>query len=257
MKIKLKNIVNSKHTLNYKTRFFFTLLFSLLFISFKFQETPVDEEITYFTVDPSSQKIQLYWKNDEGETIGNFQKLKSFVEAKQEHLLFAMNGGMYKKDNSPVGLYIEKNKTLSPLDTMKGNGNFYLQPNGVFYITNENKAVVCKTSDFKPGKKIKYATQSGPLLLIDGEIHPAFKKESGNMNIRNAVGILPDNRVIFAISKTEINFYNFAMYFKKRGCKNALYLDGYVSRIYLPGKNPVSAGENFGVMIGVTREKGN
>ncbi|CAN5591874.1 hypothetical protein BH10BAC2_BH10BAC2_20990 [soil metagenome] len=166
-----------------------------------------------------------------------------------------MNAGMYKEDNSPLGLYIEKQKTLSPLNTSPGNGNFYLKPNGIFCITTDNAPVICNTTNFKNNGKIKYATQSGPMLVIDGQIHPAFKEGSENLNIRNGVGILPDNTIVFAMSKKEINFYDFAAYFKSIGCKNALYLDGFVSRTYLPEKQWIQTDGNFGVMVAVTVSK--
>ena len=163
-----------------------------------------------------------------------------------------MNGGMYKKDNSPEGLYIENGKVLMPLNTTNGNGNFYLKPNGVFYISSKNIPAIITTEKFK-NSNIKYATQSGPMLVIDGQIHAAFKQGSTNLNIRNGVGILEDGKVVFAMSKEEINFYDFANYFKKLGCKNALYLDGLVSRAYLPSENWVQTDGDFGVIIGVTK----
>src|SRR6185312_14620174 len=135
-------------------------------------------------------------------------------------------------------------KVLSPVGTSSDNGNFYLKPNGILYITTDNKAVICQTSDFKDNAKIKYATQSGPMLIIDGQIHPAFKEGSANLNIRNGAGILPDGRIVFAMSQSGINFYDFAQYFKNLGCRNALYLDGLVSRAYLPEKNWVQKDGN-------------
>jgi uncharacterized protein YigE (DUF2233 family) len=89
--------------------------------------------------------------------------------------------------------------------------------------------------------------------MIDGQIQPAFKEGSANLNIRNGVGILPDGRIIFAMSKSGINFYDFAQYFKSLGCKNALYLDGLVSRAYLPEKNWAQTDGNFGVIIAVIK----
>ena len=161
-----------------------------------------------------------------------------------------MNGGMYKKDRSPQGIYIENGIIKSEIDTVQNAyGNFYMQPNGIFYITYDNKGVVCKTPDFEYNKNIKYATQSGPMLLIDGKIHPKFKEGSKYVNIRNGVGILPDGKLLFAMSKQKINFYDFATYFKNAGCKNALYLDGFVSKTYLPEKNWIDLGGNFGVII--------
>jgi uncharacterized protein YigE (DUF2233 family) len=73
--------------------------------------------------------------------------------------------------------------------------------------------------------------------------------------IRNGVGILPDNKVVFAMSKNEITFYDFAKYFQSLGCKNALYFDGIVSRMYLPEKKWTQTDGNFGVMVGVTNKK--
>ena len=112
-----------------------------------------------------------------------------------------------------------------------------------------------QTTDFKDNGEIKYATQSGPMLVIDGQVHSSFKDGSTNLNIRNGVGILPDNKVIFAMSKTEINFYDFAKYFQSLGCKNALYLDGFVSRTYLPEKKWTQTDGNFVVMICLTKKK--
>ena len=167
-----------------------------------------------------------------------------------------MNGGMYRKDQSPQGLYIENGHVKSPLDTLqKGYGNFYLQPNGVFYITKENDPVICVTKTFKQTKNIKYATQSGPMLVIDGKLHEKLTKGSKNLNIRNGVGILPNGNLLFAMSKDEINFYDFATYFKEKGCKNALYLDGFVSKTFLPSKNYAQLDGNFGVIIGVVKSE--
>ncbi|HEV7230206.1 MAG TPA: phosphodiester glycosidase family protein, partial [Bacteroidia bacterium] len=171
---------------------------------------------------------------------------------KHQTLLFATNGGMYKPDNSPQGLFIQSGKVLAKLDTASGSGNFYLKPNGVFYITSGKQAFICNTSSFKDSGQVLFATQSGPILVIDGKIHSGFTRGSKNLNIRNGVGILPDNRIVFAMSKEPISFYDFANYFKSLGCKNALYLDGFVSRTYLPEKKWEQTDGNFGVIIGVT-----
>ena len=211
-----------------------------------------DDRIISYVVNPKEKDLQLYWKDDKGQILGSIQHLKTFVEGKHRSLVFAMNGGMYTKAQTPQGLFIQNKKTLSPLDTSSGSGNFYLKPNGVFYITSENIPVVCSTVDFANNGQVKFATQSGPMLVIDGKIHQAFQEGSLNLNIRNGVGILPDNKVVFAMSKEKINFYDFALYFKKLGCKNALYLDGFVSRMYLPEQNWVQLDGEFGVMIGVS-----
>lgn len=222
-------------------------------VAFSPNQNKTDDKILAYVVNPKKQDIQLYWKNDKGEILNTFQRLKSELEAKDKQLIFATNAGMYKTDFSPVGLFIQNYKTLSKLNTSSADGNFYLKPNGVFYITTNNSAHVCQTEDFANDGKIKYATQSGPMLVINGQIHSSFKQGSTNINIRNGVGILPDGNIIFAMSKTEVNFYDFASYFKSLGCKNALYLDGFVSRTYLPEKNWTQTDGNFGVMVGITK----
>jgi uncharacterized protein YigE (DUF2233 family) len=163
-----------------------------------------------------------------------------------------MNGGMYGLDQSPKGLFIENGQVRSQLDTSSGNGNFYIKPNGVFYISNSAVPAICDTKNFQDDGKIKYATQSGPMLVIDGSVPATFKQGSINLNVRNGVGLLPNGNVVFAISKVPVNFYDFASYFKSMGCREALYLDGFVSRMYLPGKNWTQTDGDLGVIIAVT-----
>ena len=229
---------------------FITLIIAFTFIFWQNKNSFQNNFISYIA-DPQKQAIHFYWKDDKQQNFKSILNLKIWLQNNNKNLVFAMNGGMYKPDNSPQGLYIENYKTINTLDSTEGKGNFYLKPNGVFYITKNNLSVICNTNNFVESSKIKYATQSGPMLLIDGQIHPAFQQNSVNVNIRNGVGVLPDNKVVFAMSKTAINFYDFANYFKSMGCKNALYLDGLVSRTYLPEKNWTQTDGNFGVIIGI------
>jgi uncharacterized protein YigE (DUF2233 family) len=229
----------------------FLILISGLFLFTFFRSKPTDD-ILAFTVNPRTHSVQFFWKNDKGEPLQSIQKLKEYVEEKNARLLFATNGGMFDHDLSPHGLFIQNNIKQKELDGGHGQGNFYLLPNGVFYITDDLTAVICKTTDFKEQSTIRYATQSGPMLVVDGQIHTAFKEGSTNLNIRNGVGILPDHKIVFAMSKHPINFYDFARYFQKLGCTQALYLDGFVSRTYWPEGNWMQTDGNFGVMIGIT-----
>ena len=220
--------------------------------AFGIRHSGSDPLIISYQIDLQTQDLRLYWKNDTGQIFGNIGKLKDWLDTKGEKLVFAMNAGMFKPDHSPQGLFIQDQKIVEKLDTASGDGNFYLKPNGIFYTSTGNQAVICKTEDFGNNREIKYATQSGPMLVTDGQIHPAFKAGSTNLHIRNGVGILPDGKVLFALSKDKINLYDFASYFKSAGCRNALYLDGFVSRMYLPEKNWIQTDGDFGVIMGVT-----
>jgi uncharacterized protein YigE (DUF2233 family) len=213
-------------------------------------ETIPDNYISYVA---TPQAVKMFYKNENGKNYGSLQNLRLDVESKGGRLLFAMNGGMYKQDRSPQGLYIEEGSTLALRDTAGGNGNFYLKPNGIFYITKDNKAGISATSNFSKESNIRYATQSGPILVIEGKLHPAVKEGSPNVQVRNGVGILPDGKIIFAMSKVKTNFYDFAEYFRSKGCRNVLYLDGFVSRTYLPEQRWIQEDGNFGVIIGVTK----
>ena len=203
-------------------------------------------------VDLRRQQLKLYWKDGRNQRFKSLQGLKTWLEAHGQTLAFAMNAGMFNPAYAPQGLFIEAQKTITPLDTTTGYGNFYLKPNGVFYLTTDTTAHVCQTAAFRNDGRVAYATQSGPMLVIDGKIHPAFIPGSANLQIRNGVGILPDNRVLLAMSKTKINFYDFAEYFRKAGCRQALYLDGFVSRTYEAAARQPQLDGDFGVIIGVT-----
>ena len=210
-------------------------------------------KIIFHEVNPKEANLKFYWKNTKGVNYRNFENLRNELAKNNQELIFAMNGGMYLKDLSPQGLFIENGETKNAVNpTQNAYGNFYMQPNGVFYLTKNGAAIVCKTTELNSLEHIKYATQSGPMLVIENAIHPKFIQGSNNLHIRNGVGILPSGNIIFAISTTKINFYDFASFFKNKGCQNALYLDGFVSRMYLPSKNWLQMDGNFGVIIGQT-----
>lgn len=225
---------------------------SLIIFGFNSLQSNTDIFLSY-QVNLKKQKLKLYWKDDKNQPLKSILNLKTWLTTKHQTLLFATNAGMYKVDNSPLGLFIQDGKVIEPLNKKNAAGNFYWKPNGVMYIDSENNCGVCKTEDFGKITNVTYATQSGPMLVYDGIIHPDFKKNSNKLNIRNGVGVLTNNELIFVMSKKEVNLYDFAKYFKDMGCKNALSFDGFVCRTYLPEKNWIQTDGNFGVMIGVTR----
>lgn len=209
-----------------------------------------------YIVDLSKNSLNFIWKDEHNRILKSISNVKSFYEIQSKELVFATNGGMYKKDNSPKGLYVEDSNVLSKIDLQKeGYGNFYMQPNGIFMIDYKGDAHIIKSSEYLNFKdKVKYATQSGPMLLSDNVINSNFNKNSPNRLIRSGVGIIDKNKVVFVISNEPVTFYEFALVFKnKYKCKNALYLDGVISQMYTPELNRFDSGGNFGVIITIQK----
>lgn len=204
-------------------------------------------------IDLRKTPVHFFWKNKNGKLIRSLENLKKEIESDGNELLFAMNAGMYQLGRNPQGLYIENGKTIKPLDTLQdGYGNFYLHPNGVFYLQNDSAGILPSNLFFQKNIQPTWATQSGPMLLIKEKVHPIFREGSSNLNVRNGVGIISKHEIVFVISQKEVNLFDFAMLFKEKlNCKNALYLDGFVSRAYIPQLNRNDLDGNFGVIIGV------
>lgn len=207
--------------------------------------------ISYRT-DLRRHQLQLYWKDERNHRFGSLEELKKWLATHQQKLVFAMNAGMFNPAHAPQGLFIQAGETITPLDTASGPGNFYLKPNGVFYLGTDTTAHVCQTADFRNDGRVAFATQSGPMLVINGHIHPAFQPGSANLQIRNGVGILPNQQVLLAMSRSKISLYDFAEYFRQAGCQQALYLDGFVSRTYEHSSVRPQNDGDFGVIIGIT-----
>lgn len=210
-----------------------------------------------YTVDPVRSEVRFFWRDQGNELYDNFMRYRADLESRGELLLFATNGGMYQPDQSPQGLYIEDSRTLQKADTRReGYGNFYMQPNGIFLITEKGEPHVITTQDLRSYERrgIRYATQSGPMLLVDGKMNSKFMKDSPNFHIRSGVGVNDQGKIVFIISETRVRFYELAKAFEKMGCKNALYLDGAISQTYLPEVERSEAGGGFGVMIGVSKK---
>ena len=203
------------------------------------------------------EDIRLYHSDSLGR-IGSLDALKKRVEAADQKLIFGSNAGMFARDFSPQGLYIEEGKQMKPLDEQKkGYGNFYMQPNGVFILRADSSAAVVATTAYpKKDSTIRFATQSGPMLVTNRVINGHFNKPSTNFNIRNGVGVTKDGKVIFVISNQPCNLWSFAsLYRDVLGCPNALYLDGAISETYLPAIGRKRLGGPFGPLVGVAIDK--
>ena len=185
------------------------------------------------TFDLRSHALRLFWRDDSGKPYGGFAPL--LEKFGRDGIVFAMNAGMYQADLSPVGLYIEDSRTLVRASTASGPGNFHLKPNGVFYFDDRSAGVLTTEEFLSRRKKAAFATQSGPMLVIRGRIHPRFLKDSTSRKIRNGVGVRDRHTVIFAISEAPVTFWEFGRLFRDGlRVQDALFLDGSISSLYAP-----------------------
>lgn len=214
-----------------------------------------------FIANTDSNKIQLHWKRKDGSKFLSLGNVLSYLQSKKENVLMITNAGMYTPNFEPQGLFIDGHRNkLRPLDTNnpKTDANFYLRPNGVFFVDTFGKSHIEATENFQKldtSKQniIEFATQSGPMLLYDGKINDKFSQGSSNRKIRSGVGQINSTNSVFAISKDDANFFDFALLFKDVfGCKDALFLDGAISMMYLKDIDSTSIGGQFGPLISIT-----
>jgi len=195
------------------------------------------ESATYVacTFDLRKHDLRLFLNDASGAPYGSFRALKADLASQGLALPFAMNGGMYHRDRSPVGYYVEGRRKLQDAVTGPGPGNFHMRPNGIFFIDGEAAGVMETRAFLKRNQRPEHATQSGPMLVIDGKLHPRFISGSDFKKRRNGVGIVNQHTVVFAISESAVSFHDFATLFRdKLACRNALFLDGTISSLHAP-----------------------
>jgi uncharacterized protein YigE (DUF2233 family) len=213
---------------------------------------PVQAEgqpFTVCTVDLRRERVRLFWLGSDGLP---YSSLGTLADRQGARLSFAMNAGMYDKGQAPVGLYVEEGREMKGVSTANGPGNFHLKPNGVFYVKGERAGVLDTGHYLKARLRPDFATQSGPMLVIDGQIHPKISADGPSQKIRNGVGVRDDGRVaVFAISEHPVTFGAFARLFRDDlGCRNALFLDGSVSSLYAPALKRSDISRPLGPMVG-------
>ena len=198
--------------------------------------------------------VRLFLDGEDGRPYARLGALHDALRENDIAPLMLMNGGMYHADLIPVGLYVAEGKQRHSLSTRDGWGNFHLLPNGVFWGADGRLGVTETRAFAKRAPKVDFATQSGPMLVIDGKLHPRFLENSDSFKIRNGVGISQDGaRVHFALSKRPVSFWDFGTLFRDRlGAHNALFLDGTVSAIRSV-RYDESGWRALGPMIGVFR----
>lgn len=208
---------------------------------------------TVCTYEPARDTLRVVTHGPQGVRLRRLSDLEEDLGDGAATVRFAINGGMYDPDGAAIGLLVQEGVERHAINTAPGDGNFHLKPNGVFFVARDGAHVRTSEAYLTEAPAPIWATQSGPMLLIDGALHPAIQPEGPSRHIRNGVGECP-NGVVFAISDEPVSFGRFARFFRDGlGCDNALYLDGFVSSLWRPETGRLDDRVDLGPMIVVTR----
>jgi len=192
-----------------------------------------------FTIKVSREAVNRFFIVENDLAMGHSAWLDS-VNSKD---LFLTSASIVDSMCRPLGLLVNNGYEIQSINLNDGTGNFYLKPNGVFGVSMDGIDIF-NTSNYGITKKYIWAIQSGPLLISEGSLHPLFDEKSISKHIRSGVGmfqnILGEEFLVFAISKEEINFFQFASFFKEEfGCTNALNIESGRSVMAIPNlSNP-------------------
>ncbi|MCM2561850.1 phosphodiester glycosidase family protein [Lutimaribacter sp. EGI FJ00015] len=212
-----------------------------------------DNTYTVCAVDAGKEDLRLFLDNPQGAKYGHFTNIDTQLTRNGQQLGFAMNAGMYHPDRAPVGHYVEDGQEKMHVISSAGSGNFGLLPNGVFCIREDRADVIETRSFLEQAPNCRYATQSGPMLVIDGALHPRFLPDSTSRFVRNGVGTSADGQTAyFAISQGAVTFHQFAQLFRDAlKTPNALYFDGNISRLHAPMIGRSDPGFRMGPIVGI------
>jgi len=203
-------------------------------------------------VDPT--QVKLAWNDESGTPYRTFDRVQAAFAKQGKTVKFIMNAGIFEPGRIPSGLHIEGGKILRPINLADAPGNFFLKPNGVCTVTGGERSAAfigtCAAWEKQSSGKESWGIQSGPMLLIDGQRHPAFRDGSANKLHRNGVGVDDKKRLVFAITNKEqgVNLWDFAGLFLQLGCKSALFLDGDISKMAVNPDKLVES-NRFGAMF--------
>lgn len=203
----------------------------------------------------SRDELRLVWKGRDGSALRSFDALERELGGDRSRLRFAMNAGMFNEAGAPIGLYVEQGRQRRSLNRKPGPGNFHMMPNGVFAVERDGRVSVTPSGSFRA--KVRdplWATQSGPMLVIDGKLHPRFAPDGSSRLVRNGVGTRGPQTAYFVISEEGVSFGRMARFFRDGlSCRNALFLDGTVSALWDPGAGRMDANSSLGPIVLVLR----
>jgi uncharacterized protein YigE (DUF2233 family) len=207
-------------------------------------------ESARFTVcDPGRGSLVLFAAGPTDRPLRSFAEIARQIDPR--HVEFAMNAGMFDENGRPIGLAAPTYGSGHPINLRDGPGNFHLKPNGVFMVLASGRPAIFQSDripQFRAAPRL--ATQSGPMLVINGKLHPAFDADRTSRLVRNGVGVTADGRALFALSGEPVSFGKFARFFRDElKTPNALYFDGVVSSLWDPANGRQDAHSPLGPII--------
>ncbi|GAB5347501.1 phosphodiester glycosidase family protein [Alteriqipengyuania sp. 357] len=207
-----------------------------------------DVVFTHCVADPAEHRVRMALGSPPYRSLAKFSSSRA---KDAPRVAFAMNAGMYDGEGKPIGYYVENRERLQELNRNDGSGNFHMKPNGVFYGTGGTWRI--KTSDnfySTVGDRPDFGTQSGPMLLIDGKLHPDISDDGPSKRIRNGVGVDQAGKAHFVITNRPVSFGQFARFFRDVAkTPNALYLDGSVSSLWDPARGRMDTRADLGPLV--------
>jgi uncharacterized protein YigE (DUF2233 family) len=205
--------------------------------------------------DPARDELRLAAHDAAGRPLDSLPGLRAWLGAVADRVLFAMNAGMYQMNQRPLGLFVAAGREETPLNRGVGGGNFYLAPNGVFWVGADGAPHVTETGAYAaaPPAAVVWATQSGPLLAQGDAFNPQISADGASLNLRNAVGVR-GGVALFVISDDKVSFGRLARFLRDGlGCPDALYLDGAVSSLWATGWDRLDGRRGLGTFVVVLR----
>ncbi|RYD22429.1 MAG: hypothetical protein EOP88_08105 [Verrucomicrobiaceae bacterium] len=214
------------------------------------EERVVSTGVKFRVVRLTPERVQVVWKDEAGQPYRSFDRVQAVFAKQGKTVSFIMNAGIFEPGGIPSGLHIQEGKQARPVNLADAPGNFFLKPNGVCTLSDKPFIGTPEAWKKQSTGKERWGIQSGPLLLINGKRHPAFREGSDSKLIRNGVGIDNKGQLVFAITdKGElVNLWDFAGLFLQLGCQNALFLDGDISWMVVNPTKPVES-NLFGAMF--------
>lgn len=205
------------------------------------------EKASFTVCEPASAaRLKLYAAARDELPKRRFQDL-GLADA---DVAFATNAGMFDEAGRPIGLAIVDGRQVHRIALRPGGGNFGMKPNGVFLVRKSGEAQIVVSEDFGSAAGVALATQSGPMLVIGGRLHPKFAPDGESRTMRNGVGIGSGGTPLFVSSEDPVSLGKLARFFRDRlGARDALYFDGSVSSLWIPADGRLDDFTNLGPII--------